>query len=794
MRNALVRLCILFTATPGAVAAQATVPVPVTIAASTNNSAAFLLGRGGGGRGRQLLQRRKKAAEPRIARGIGPSAGITGKPGPLQHWFKELTRHEREIGPASPSPPTEAYALMWYGETRSRSFDGLKVVVQSVRSFDANREIVLMTPVKDPEARTNDPMLLALQQSTPRIVIERVPLRTIFRNTSVTCTDKRGKQCGSKGSRSYVFTYSKFGLWNLTRWSRLMYLDIDLLVTRSLEPLWEARIGAGNAFVAASYAIKAKTGKNPVGGQKAEFPCNGKSRGWHQAIGYNTGLLLLQPSQIVAEAIFHEMKNSWRWSYKSPCRSDQTYFNILFDRYVPLTRCFPYSANCRDPKFINSSSAPDPSATVSKLSRCLEPLGGEGAAPPLELPFTVHFSCQTKPWLPENSHLFLVRKWREHLAAINAKMGLPVDPLPSSHQAAPRGRASISSHLPIDRAKMGRASMSPPADAADSNRQLRGIQEALRLLVEQSNRLSDAVVSLTSRVTQLGQAQESSDSDDGDRQLSSQGAYPPLPPLPPPFKGSCTTLPGQLPPPPEDPTNRKLWRRVLDDVLLPGRAAASWNNYYDDLSQLLRWKMDAKHEWSREKCSGTDCGRPMASMRSVEIGTMYGGASDRILRRLPSTLEHFVVDPFLAGYDDKGDVTSVRFATFAKDKGVPREHFSLAWAEAMAYDFRRHFGCRYHLFHAKSLEGAPHFENNSLDAIFIDGLHTYEGLLDDIRAWWPKLSTKGGLMIFNDYGSRAFPGVQKAVQTFMSPLGLQVKVGKLGKPPGHRNAYVVRWK
>ena len=290
-------------------------------------------------------------------------------------------------------------------------------------------------------------------------------------------------------------------------------------------------------------------------------------------------------------------------------------------------------------------------------------------------------------------------------------------------------------------------------------------------------------MSLTSRVTQLGKAQESSDSDDGDRQLSSQGAYPPLPPLPPPFKGSCTTLPGQLPPPPEDPTNRKLWRRVLDDVLLPGRAAASWNNYYDDLSQLLRWKMDAKHEWSREKCSGTDCGRPMASMRSVEIGTMYGGASDRILRRLPSTLEHFVVDPFLAGYDDKGDVTSVRFATFAKDKGVPREHFSLAWAEAMAYDFRRHFGCRYHLFHAKSLEGAPHFEQLARRNLHRRPPHI-RGPLDDIRAWWPKLIQRGADDLQRP--ARA-PGVQKAVQTFVSPLGLQVKVGKLGKLPGHCN-------
>ena len=75
---------------------------------------------------------------------------------------------------------------------------------------------------------------------------------------------------------------------------------------------------------------------------------------------------------------------------------------------------------------------------------------------------------------------------------------------------------------------------------------------------------------------------------------------------------------------------------------------------------------------------------------------------------------------------------------------------------------------------------------------FIDGLHTREGAADDIAAWWPKLKPNGGLMVLNDYGTRIFPGVKTAAHAFFGPRGLAVKVGRRGKPPGHRNAYVVR--
>ena len=47
-------------------------------------------------------------------------------------------------------------------------------------------------------------------------------------------------------------------------------------------------------------------------------------------------------------------------------------------------------------------------------------------------------------------------------------------------------------------------------------------------------------------------------------------------------------------------------------------------------------------------------------------------------------------------------------------------------------------------------------------------------------------------MVLNDYGTRIFPGVKTAAHAFFGPRGLAVKVGRRGKPPGHRNAYVVR--
>ena len=50
-----------------------------------------------------------------------------------------------------------------------------------------------------------------------------------------------------------------------------------------------------------------------------------------------------------------------------------------------------------------------------------------------------------------------------------------------------------------------------------------------------------------------------------------------------------------------------------------------------------------------------------------------------------------------------------------------------------------------------SVPAAAKFPNNTFDWIYIDALHTYESVSEDLRAWWPKLR-EGGIFSGDDYG------------------------------------------
>jgi len=66
---------------------------------------------------------------------------------------------------------------------------------------------------------------------------------------------------------------------------------------------------------------------------------------------------------------------------------------------------------------------------------------------------------------------------------------------------------------------------------------------------------------------------------------------------------------------------------------------------------------------------------------------------------------------------------------------------------------------------------APMIEDGSLDLVFIDGDHSYEGVRLDIDLWLPKVR-EGGVISGHDYNNTnkygdAFKGVDKAVhETF----------------------------
>jgi hypothetical protein len=76
-----------------------------------------------------------------------------------------------------------------------------------------------------------------------------------------------------------------------------------------------------------------------------------------------------------------------------------------------------------------------------------------------------------------------------------------------------------------------------------------------------------------------------------------------------------------------------------------------------------------------------------------------------------------------------------------------------------------------------SLKAASMVPDGSLDFVFIDAMHFYEELCEDIAAWKPKLR-QGGVLAGDDFTTR-FPGVQKAVEE---------------KLPGYQRQERVWWK
>jgi hypothetical protein len=85
--------------------------------------------------------------------------------------------------------------------------------------------------------------------------------------------------------------------------------------------------------------------------------------------------------------------------------------------------------------------------------------------------------------------------------------------------------------------------------------------------------------------------------------------------------------------------------------------------------------------------------------------------------------------------------------------------------------------CKLRIHWYKSDKAASElFGDYSVDAVFIDGLHTYEGVeVVHIKSWLSSKIKVGGSLIFNDYKDIAnFPGISKAVREEASRQNVDV--------------------
>lgn len=158
---------------------------------------------------------------------------------------------------------------------------------------------------------------------------------------------------------------------------------------------------------------------------------------------------------------------------------------------------------------------------------------------------------------------------------------------------------------------------------------------------------------------------------------------------------------------------------------------------------------------------------PAGAVKGAEIGVFAGDMSEALLER--EDLHLYMVD----SWEGEG-------AAYVGDSGD--FHASLSQARQDAYRAKaegRTDPARRTVLPMRSSEAAKHIPDGSLDFVFIDADHGYEGAKADIRAWFKKVKP-GGLLCGHDYENTAFPkfGVTRAVKEFSRESGLLFELGE----------------
>jgi Methyltransferase domain len=151
---------------------------------------------------------------------------------------------------------------------------------------------------------------------------------------------------------------------------------------------------------------------------------------------------------------------------------------------------------------------------------------------------------------------------------------------------------------------------------------------------------------------------------------------------------------------------------------------------------------------------------PQASV-GVEVGVWKGDLSSLLLQKVkPARL--LLVDPwaFDAEYADSlyGGASARSQADMDAIWQQVRARFSAEIAQGVVSIQR-----------STSVEAAGSMADESVDWVYIDGNHTYEFVLEDLRSWYPKVRP-GGLVTGDDYGRPGTwwgDGVTKAVMEFV---------------------------
>jgi predicted O-methyltransferase YrrM len=148
----------------------------------------------------------------------------------------------------------------------------------------------------------------------------------------------------------------------------------------------------------------------------------------------------------------------------------------------------------------------------------------------------------------------------------------------------------------------------------------------------------------------------------------------------------------------------------------------------------------------------------------VEIGVAYGYHAEFILKHSPH-IDYTGIDPYKFNYDPNDLFCADVQKLFGEKDGqlaMNRLHNAVQ-QRLLSYPSTSR------LIREKSVEASLHFLNHSVDLVYIDGDHTYESVINDLNAWWNKVSHNTGLICGDDY---CWEGVKRACDDFFNSKGV----------------------
>lgn len=155
----------------------------------------------------------------------------------------------------------------------------------------------------------------------------------------------------------------------------------------------------------------------------------------------------------------------------------------------------------------------------------------------------------------------------------------------------------------------------------------------------------------------------------------------------------------------------------------------------------------------------------------AEVGVFAADLSKRLLGAR-NDLRLFMVDSWTADHAEPFKATKDFHAGLGQSQ--QDEYYALSKAiTSFAKD-------RATIIRKPSVEAAKDIPDHSLDLVFIDADHSYEGCRADITAYWDKVKP-GGYLAGHDYANDDFafgPMVKRAVDEFAAIMGLDLELGE----------------